>query len=355
MPAKDTWLSGWPVPVVLAASTCLLMGQSTALACSRILWNNNGVAVVSSRTMDWPESTQPVLTVLPRGMERDGGVAGTQVVVEENPARWRSKYGSLVTTVYGIGTAEGFNERGLGVHMLYLGATDFGPRHPGKPGLHAGLWSQFLLDNAASVQEALALLETIQVVMVETHGHKATVHLAIEDATGDSAIIEFVNGKKVVHHGRSYRIMTNDPTYDEQLRLLSKQNFSKPSSDTPLPGNVKATDRFQRATYYSALLPKPKNEHEAVASVLAIARNVSVPFGAPYANFGVYNTEYRTVMNLTNRRYFFELSTSPNVIWADLGTFRLTPGSPVMVLDPDNIALFGDVSVKFRVAEKAPF
>jgi Linear amide C-N hydrolases, choloylglycine hydrolase family len=129
--------------------------------------------------------------------------------------------------------------------MLYLKATDFGPRDPSKPGVQAGLWSQYLLDNAATVKEALAALETVQVVMVETHGHKATVHLAIEDATGDSAIIEFVDGKRVVHHGREYRIMTNDPTYDEQLALLKKMDFSKPSSDTPLPGNVKATDRFQ--------------------------------------------------------------------------------------------------------------
>jgi choloylglycine hydrolase len=287
-------------------------------------------------------------------MKRDGGRAGGEVVVKDNPARWTSKYGSIVTTVYGIGTADGFNERGLGVHMLYLSATDFGPRDPSKPGVQAGLWSQFLLDNAATVKEALAALQTVQVVMVETHGHKATVHLAIEDATGDSAIIEFVNGKMVVHHGREYRIMTNDPTYDEQLALLGKLDFSKPSSDTPLPGNVKATDRFQRAAYYASMLPKPKSEREAVASVLAIARNVSVPFGAPYKGFGIYNTEYRTAMNLTDKRYFFELTTAPNVIWADLGKFNLAPGSPVMALDPDNIALSGDVTGKFRKA-KAQF
>jgi choloylglycine hydrolase len=172
-------------------------------ACTRLLWNDNKLAVLTGRSMDWPESTQPVLTVLPRGMARDGGLAGSEVVVTENPARWTSKYGSIVTSVYGIGTADGFNERGLGVHLLYLSATDFGPRDPAKPGVQAGLWPQYLLDNAATVKEALALLERVQVVMVETHGHKATVHVAMEDASGDSAIVEFVNGKQVVHHGRT--------------------------------------------------------------------------------------------------------------------------------------------------------
>ncbi|MDD1633408.1 MAG: linear amide C-N hydrolase, partial [Methylococcaceae bacterium] len=85
-----------------------------------------------------------------------------------------------------------------------------------------------------------------------------------------------------------------------------------------------------------------------MAGVLAIARNVSVPFGAPYKGFGIYNTEYRTVIDLTNKRYFFELTTSPNVIWADLAKFKLAKGAPFMVLNPDNIKLSGEVSGKFR-------
>jgi choloylglycine hydrolase len=333
----------------------VLVTVHTADACSRILWNDNKLAVVVGRTMDWPQSTDPILTVFPRGMERDGSRAGPDLIVTDNPARWTSKYGSMVTTIYGIGTADGLNEQGLGAHMLYLTATDFGPRDPKKAGVHAGLWAQYILDNAANVKEALALLDDIQPVMIEARGRKATVHLAIEDASGDSAIIEYIDGKPVIHHGKEFRIMTNDPTYDQQLALLKKQDFSKPSSDMPLPGNVNATDRFQRAAYYSAMLPEPKTEREAIASILAIARNVSVPFGAPYKGFGIYNTEYRTAMNLTDRRYYFELTNSPNVIWADLIKFDLSPGAPVMHLNPDNIDLSGNVTSDFLKADRAPF
>mgnify|MGYP001217586130 CR=1 FL=1 len=324
-------------------------------ACSRILSNDNGLAVVVSRTMDWPESTEPILTVLPRGMARNGGVMEEATIVAENPAKWTSKYGSLVTTIYGIGTADGFNERGLAAHMLYLNATNFGERDASKPGLHAGLWAQYLLDNAATVAEAIQLHEQIQIVMTENRGYKANVHLALEDASGDSAIIEFVDGKLVVHHGREFRIPTNDPPYNQQLALLKQHDFSKPSSDLALPGNVKPTDRFQRAAYYAALLPKPQNEREAVAGVLAIARNVSVPFGAPYKGFGIYNTEYRTVCDLTNKRYYFELTTSPNVVWADLDKFNLEAGSPVMILNPDNIDLSGNVSDKYQKSATASY
>jgi penicillin V acylase-like amidase (Ntn superfamily) len=338
----------------IAAATIVMAAAPIADACTRVLWNDNKLAVVAGRTMDWPESTEPIITVLPRGMSRDGGHAGPALVVAANPAKWTSKYGSMVTTIYGIGSADGFNEQGLGVHMLYLDVTDFGARDASKPGLHAGLWAQYALDNAATVTEALAVLANIQVVPVKARGHQANVHLALEDASGDSAIIEYIGGKPVVHHGREYHVMTNDPTYDQQLALLQKQDFSKPSSDMPLPGNVNPIDRFQRAAYYMALLPKPKNEREAVASVFAIARNVSVPFGAPYESFGIYNTEYRTVMNLTERRYYFELTTSPNVIWAELLKMNLKPGARAMALNPDNIALSGDVTDKFKPV-KAPF
>lgn len=64
----------------------------------------------------------------------------------------------------------------------------------------------------------------------EARGHKSTVHLAIEDASGDSAVIEFVKGVQKIYHGKQYHIMTNDPAYDEQLKLLEahSKDFANP-------------------------------------------------------------------------------------------------------------------------------
>ena len=165
-------------------ATAFLIDASSASACSRILWNDNDLGVFVSRTMDWPESTEPVLTVLPRGQERNGGLLGDTMIVEDNPARWTSKFGSLVTTVYGIGAVDGVNEAGLAAHLLYLNATDLPARDPSVPGLHIGLWAQYVLDNAATVEEALARLEEVQLVMADVRGHKGTLHLVIEDAGG---------------------------------------------------------------------------------------------------------------------------------------------------------------------------
>jgi penicillin V acylase-like amidase (Ntn superfamily) len=321
--------------------------------CTRVLWNTNAKYVMAGRTMDWPESTEPTIVAFPRGRERDGGKVGEVVAVADNPLRWTSRYASLVTTVYGIGVVDGFNEAGLGMHALYLKSTDVGARDPNRPGVQLGLFGQYLLDQAGTVSEAAALLDTFQPVMLPAHGHEAAIHFAVEDAGGDSAIIEFAGGRPVIHHGRQYTIMTNDPTYDEQLALLAQQDYSHPSSNMALPGNVNAIDRFQRATYYAELLPDPGDVRQAVAGLMAIMRNVSVPFGAPYAEFGVYNTEYRTVIDLTDKQYFFELSTSPNVIWVEFDGLELSERSAPLQINPYDSTLVGDVTDRFQPQQVA--
>ncbi|MFF3611379.1 linear amide C-N hydrolase [Streptomyces sp. NPDC002580] len=142
----------------------------------------------------------------------------------------------------------------------------------------------------------------------------------------------------------------------EHVRTVQGLGHDEPDSEVPLPGNVDAVDRFQRAAYFSALLPEPADGRESVAGILALTRNASVPFGAPYrkGRFSTYDTEYRTICDLTSRRYFFELSTSPNLLRAELDRFDLSPGTPVMTLRPEGIDLVGDVSERFT-ASPAPF
>ncbi|CAD72485.1 MAG TPA: linear amide C-N hydrolase [Rhodopirellula baltica] len=334
----------------------LAMSASTALACTRILWNTNGVLTVAGRTMDWAESTEPRLHVFPRGMHRNGGRVGPLDLGDENPLTWMSRYGSVVVSAYGLASVDGLNEKGLAMHLLFLTATDYGPRNPEKAGLQAGLWGQYLLDNAATVEEALERMKDVQPIMVEHAGFKSSLHLAIEDASGDSAIIEYVDGQPKIYHGSEHQVVTNDPPYDEQLIELEKWDFANATRQTPLPGNVNPIDRFVRANYFLKTLRKPEGEREAIATTLSLARNASVPFNAPYKTPGtIYDTEYRTVVNLDSRRFFFELTTSPNVIWVNLEDLALSPGSPVLTLNPDNIHLSGNVNKDFTPVAEPPF
>jgi choloylglycine hydrolase len=152
--------------------------------------------------------------------------------------------------------------------------------------------------------------------------------------------------------------MTNDPPYDDQLNLLSKMDFTEPGQDTPVPGNISPQARFQRATYFSRFFPNPENMQQAFATLLAAIRSVSVPFGTPYNKLGdgfpVYNTEYRTVCDLSHGVYGFELTTTPNFFWVDFANFNPAKGQSALSLTPGAIDLAGEVSKLFKPA-RPPF
>lgn len=374
MKSDNTKRSGRTVILMTAALLTLNMSAG-AQACTRILWNtvpDSKVGALVGRTMDWPATTSPVLTFFPRGSAHHGGKLGELTVVGHNAVNWKAKYASLVTTIYGIGAADGVNEKGLAAHLLYLNETDMTPRDTSRPGLQVALWAQYVLDNAATVTEALDELNSVQLVMATVTGPggrqiKGTVHLVMEDATGDSALIEYIDGKKVVYHDRDVGVVTNDPPYEQQMFFLSQQRRQlaargddTPDSNMPLPGNVSPEDRLARASYFLSLFPAPADKREGVAGMLAIARNVSVPFGAPYRpkeGMAVYNTEYRTVISLKDRNYFFELSTQPGVVWTTLSQITVPPVGQVMRFDPyapQNVDMSGDISTRF-IPAPAPY
>ena len=140
-----------------------------------------------------------------------------------------------------------------------------------------------------------------------------TVHLAISDASGDSAIFEYVGGKQVIHHGREFQVMTNSPVYDQQLALNAY--WQQIGGTTMLPGTNRAADRFVRASFYINAIPKTADNAEAVASAFSVIRNASVPFGiSTPGQPNISSTLWRTVSDHKNRRYyFFESDRSPNV------------------------------------------
>lgn len=323
-----------------------------AYPCSRVLWNNNGWHPLVGRNMDWFEDLQSNMWALPRGMERNGLTA-------ENPLTWTSKYGSVVITAYDGTTVEGINEAGLAVHALYLPETGTSKRNPKVPGLAISMWAQWYLDNFATVSEAVKATKRhpYQLVMVShpTNGKKGTIHLAIDDATGDSAILELINGEIKVYHGRQYTVMTNQPTYNKQLEILKQyQGFG---GTKPLPGRHESVDRFVRAAYYVKHLKKPTSEREAIAALMSVMRNVSAPFGISSPERpNISTTIWRTVTDLKTGRIYFDGVYSPHIFWVDTKEINLAPGQPVRKLTiVGNYDLMGNVTGNFKKAKMFEF
>jgi choloylglycine hydrolase len=168
--------------------------------------------------------------------------------VAENSHKWTSKYGSLVLTGYDLATHEGVNEKGLSAQILYLaGESDYGKRDPKREGIGVTQWVQYFLDNYATVAEAVEAQKksNYQVdSLILPNGFPTLVHLSISDKSGDSAVIEYINGKAKIYHDKRYTVMTNEPTYDKQIENLKQ--YRTFGGDKSLPGERTPTDRFVR-------------------------------------------------------------------------------------------------------------
>ena len=322
--------------------------------CTRAVYRGLDDIVITLRSMDWVNDLGSNLWVFPRGLARVGAV-------QPGGLEWTAQYGSLVAAAFDAGSADGMNEAGLVANLLYLSESDYGDPavYAGtRPALTIAEWAQYVLDSFATVAEAVEALthEPFFVVAVKSPDGKAgTVHLAISDPTGDSAIFEYIDGEQIIHHGPEFQVMTNSPVYDEQLAL--NRYWEQIGGLTMLPGTNRAADRFVRASFYIQSVPQTADIHEAVATAFSVIRNVSVPRGISTPDQpNISTTLWRSVSDHKNRRYYFESTRAPNVFWVDLADLDFSPGAPVMKLTLTGDAIYaGNVAGQFEAAEPFAF
>ena len=337
----------------LLSLSAALIRTRAAHACTRAVYLGPEDTIITARSMDWQSDLGSNLWAFPRGIQRDGA-AGPKSI------RWTSKYGSVVSTAFEGGTADGMNENGLVANLLYLAESEYvtPSRNDKRLPLAVSVWTQYVLDNYGTVADAVSNLreEPFYVVpMMTPDGKPGALHLAVSDATGDSAIFEYVGGKLVIHHGRQYQVMTNSPIYDQQLAL--NNYWEQIGGTTMLPGTNRAADRFVRASFYINAVPKTANNSEAIASAFSVIRNVSVPLGiSTPGQPNISSTIWRTVSDHKNKRYFFESTRSPSVFWVNLADMDFAAGKPTKKLTLTDGAVFaGNTAAAFQPAEPFKF
>ncbi len=337
---------------VAFSGTAVTLGS--AEACTRALYTGDDNLVITGRSMDWMQDPSTKLWVFPRGMERNGAAG------PDSPT-WTSRYGSLVASFYDEVTVDGMNEKGLVANHLYLAESDYGGLE-GKPPMSIALWTQYILDHYATVAEAVEALEKEPFRLLTKalpNGSAASGHMALSDPTGDSAILEYLDGELTIHHGKQYNVMTNSPPFDQQLALVDYWNSV--GGEAFLPGTHRAADRFVRTHYQLQGLPTSASKdiisavpdqsyvNQARAEVLSLIRSVSVPLGVSTPGApNIASTLWRTVADQTNLRWYYDSSTSPNTFWVDLTALEFGPKASAKVLDMTGGQVFsGEVSAEF--------
>jgi penicillin V acylase-like amidase (Ntn superfamily) len=319
--------------------------------CTRTVYLGLDDMVVTGRNMDWAEDLQTNLWLFPRGMPRDGAIDAQSIT-------WSSRFGSVVAAGYDVGTADGMNETGLVANVLYLTESDYGRPDGRMPTLSVGAWAQYVLDNHATVADAVEALRAEPFTVVAPalpNGKAASVHLAISDASGDSAIFEYIGGALKIHHDRAYQVMTNAPVFDEQLAL--DKYWQQIGGMTMLPGTNRAADRFVRASFLIGAAAKTADAREAAATSFAVMRGLSVPPGIRVANQpNLSSTVWRTVADQKSRIYYYEHLLSPGALWVKLRELDFAVGSGVRTLTlAHRHELIGDVTARFTRARPFQF
>lgn len=312
--------------------------------CTAVFANDKGATKVVARSMDLFISDNPKILVMPRGKQH-GGEAG------EHSLNWTAKYGSVVVTAFDSpAVSDGMNEKGFAAHLLYLSGSEYPKVSSNSPKISNVLWAQYMLDNFSTVNEALEGTKNLSIVPTEVKGRTWPIHLAIEDASGDSAIIEFIKGEVTIYHGKQYRVMTNEPPYAVQLKNLTNYKFF--GGNKPLPGDCDPLSRFVRVATYLKTLPSATTEVDAVANILSVIRTAMVPFGAEDTSGSEtedsWPTRWVTVADLSNKLFFFNSTTAPNIIWLDLKKIDFSEQAPNLSIDPTAIDLEGDITHKLK-------
>ena len=220
-------------------------------ACTRAVYIGPDQMVITGRTMDWKEDIMTNIYVFPRGIQRAGHN-------KDKTVNWTAKYGSVIATGYDIGTCDGMNEKGLVASLLFLPESIYSLPGDTRPAMGISIWTQYVLDNFATVREAVDELKKetfrIDAPRMPNGGPESTLHLAITDETGNTAVLEYLDGKLSIHEGKEYRVMTNSPRYDYQLAI--NDYWKEIGGLQMLPGTNRASDRFVRASFYIHAIPQ---------------------------------------------------------------------------------------------------
>lgn len=316
--------------ILVAFTATLALLTAEAQACTRVVYHGPDGRNLTGRNMDFKDPMVSNFWVFPRGMKRNG-TAGPRSV------EWTSKYGSLAVSGYDISTVDGMNEAGLNASLLWLNATKFPEDDGTTPRMSLSIWAQFYLDQFATVSEAVEYTRSnpVDVVSGEVPGRPgslAPLHLTLSDATGDSAVLEWIDGKLSIHHDRAFQVVTNDPPYDDQL--ANQRYWSAVDSLKFLPGSGRSEDRFVRAGFYINAVTQSDDLQIAAAAVFSVIRNASAPYGVSIPEApNLSTTRWRVVADQKSMLFYGESATSPNVFWVDMKKLDFSEGAHVRKLD----------------------
>ena len=170
---------------------------------------------------------------------------------------------------------DGINEKGLAVGVLQLQAPATAQDN-GKPDVGTTLAIRAMLDKCATVDEAIELLESVDMYAAA----KGCYHFQIADATGKSVVVSYVNNEMVI-------------TEKEEKGFIAATNFYL--HDVPFDYEKQGLDRYE-------ILQKTLLNKDSVLSPeegMNLLNSVRITGTDPDEKGRVYSTQWSSLYNLS--------------------------------------------------------
>ena len=299
----------------------ILFTNTSNNACSVFCIDKNGKLVVG-RSYDW-DFGEGLVIVNKRGQLKKALRYWDEST--NNLASWTSKYGSITFVQYGCDIAfDGMNEAGLVVSELWLQESVY-PSVDSRPSISLDQYVQYLLDNYSTVDEIIASDSLIRIRPTPSNFTK--IHFFATDSSGQSIVIEFLNGKMVYHTKDTMPVkaITNS-TYESSISYIKSGT---------IPDQYNADTRFYRiAKMIEEYSPNTSGDViDYTFHVLDVVKSPS-------------RTQFQTSFDIKNRVVYFKSKQNPQLRYFRFDAFDFSCQSASKMLDI-NENLIGDVTTKF--------
>jgi len=292
--------------VALACASLVLLLAAHAPACTWFEFRNDKNNPFIGRTMEWPGDLGAEITIIPRNYDLGS---------------FKTDYGFVGMSHGHDLFSDGMNEHGLAVSNLWLESSEYAKKENATYPITDLV--RYVLGKTKTVDEALAFIKENKFytqAFAELSGHEVKNHFAITDATGRSVVVEFVKGEVKIYENK-VGALTNDPTYDEHLKIWSKYEGKKINDEDFEAFNYSPEQRFCRMAAFNATQAKVPNDQDAVNRAWSMVNTVDIPQGCLYVKFVNEQpefTSYAVVDDLKNRIYYFRTYDNYDIRKIDL-------------------------------------
>lgn len=234
----------------------------------------------------------------------------------EKHIEWVSQYGSLTFNQWGKEfPAGGINEQGLVVVQTTYVKTQF-PKQDNRPAILDLQWIQYQLDNFSTVQQ---VIESDKLIRISDNS--VPLHYMICDKDGNTAIIEFINGRMVSYSNKEllYPVMGNDSYQTSLSEIIKYQGFGG-NEIIPRNSNGPNCANFIIA---SDFVKKYTTQNNLIDYSFNILSHSSEP----------KRTQWSIVFDTKNGTIYFKSLISNNIKTVHLSDYNYECNSPVKILD----------------------